>query len=128
MTSRWTTGGRLVLAVGLFVMLGGPAPGSVGSCSDETEIADAVQFCVDRKSWSCQRRWARGELDDAERDACLVPIEDDCRGSAWGTDCIAPTTNQTEACIGALSDPGRLSTPEADLVECQRSTLCGGGR
>ena len=128
MTGRWQAVFRGALGVLLVLVLGGPAPGSVGSCAEDSPTADAVQFCVDRKSWSCQRRWARGELNDAERDACLVPVEDDCRGSAWGTDCIPPTTRQTEACIGALSNPDRLATPESDLVECQRSTLCGGGR
>lgn len=121
-------GSRMALGVLLILVLGGPAPGSVGSCSEDATVADPVQFCVDRRSWSCQRREVRGELTEDERDACLAAVDAECAGTTWGSDCIPPTTRKTDACIGALSDGSRLSTPESELVECQLSTLCGGGR
>lgn len=125
---KWNGAWRLLTGIALVLVLGGPAPGSVGSCDEENPFVDAVEWCVEKNGWLCQRRWARGELDDAERDMCLTQVQPMCQGATWGADCpMPPAKIQTNACVAALASVERLDEPADSIVECQLSTLCGGG-
>ncbi len=98
----------------LFLFLGGPTPGSVGSCTEGTSIADPVQHCQDKEAWTCARRRARGDLaSDAEEMACISRITATCSGASWPVGC-EPTQQQSDACIAAMSDGSTLG----DAGEC----------
>ncbi len=107
----------LVLAAGLFLLLGGPSPGAVGGCSEEDDSADAAEFCVERKAWECARARARGEIDAAGEQTCRGRINMQCAGAQWACE-VPPSTRQTDACINALSDPSRLNESSASIREC----------
>jgi len=113
----------------LALVLGGPTPGSVGSCDQDAQTANAEQFCRARKDLACQRRYARGEIDQAAEMACRAGVDAECVGAAWPADCDPPpTTVQTRACIAALANSERLSEAENAIPECLTSTLCGRSR
>ena len=116
---------RGALAACVFVLLGGPTPGSVGSCSETSAYVDPVQFCKDRKFWSCQRQWVTGAINDDQLAVCLEPIEATCAGSTWDACDPPPTNRRGKACINALRDMDRVAIPEGDLSECQTAVLCG---
>jgi hypothetical protein len=119
---------RALVAVGLLVLLGGPGPGSVGSCSEsEPDIANAPQYCVDKNEALCRRTLVmcgRGipACDNAYL-RCVngapaemppfPPLVERCSGAAWPGSCRPPTKTQAQGCIRALlaDDPDHLSVP-----------------
>jgi hypothetical protein len=82
---------------------------------------DAEEWCAERGTWSCQRQWARGDIDDPARDACIGEVQAACPGATWPPGC-APTRVERDACISALMSVDRLDEPEDTLPEC--NTLC----
>lgn len=125
--SRWLGASAMALMASLIMA---PTPGATGSCASQVEYADAQSFCRERLSWSCAREHQRGLLgyrppqSDAELAACRAAVDSMCAGATFGSGC-KPTVRATQACIGALREVSRLSTPELDLVECRRETYCG---
>ncbi len=119
----------LIALAPLVLLLVGPAPGEVGGCGGSVDYADPYQFCVDKESWICARRQARGEfmtvddynqcVTDAHRVKCM-------EGRTMWPCSPPPITAQTQACIDALRNQSSLSTPDNAFPECAMSTLCGG--
>jgi hypothetical protein len=119
---------RFLAAVGLLVFLGGPGPGSVGSCSEtKPDVADAPQYCVNKNEALCRRTLVMcGRGVTACDNAYLrctngapmemppfPPLIERCAGAAWPATCRPPTASQASRCIAALlaSDPAHLSVP-----------------
>jgi len=126
-TRRATIAARVALGAVLILVLGGPSPGSVGGCTDDPTFANAEAFCIDKNEWICQRRWARAEIDDAQRNSCLDMVPGMCLGTTWPTDCDPPpTVSQTGACIDRLRSASQVETPVSEIPECQLDFLCGG--
>lgn len=109
----------------LAVMIAGPTPGSVGSCSDSITFANAPQFCADKKYWTAQRANARGELTLEETQAEIASISEFCRAAVF-VDCT-PTQLAADACVEALKDMGRLSEASDAIPECMANALCPNG-
>jgi hypothetical protein len=108
----------------IFVVLGGPAPGATGtSCGDDFESPDFVEYCYARKAYECDRARARMEFDDTVWRRCRGDVASMCDGGSWASDCF-PTRASTSACLSALIDLGRLSTPTSALPECQYDAVC----
>jgi hypothetical protein len=119
----------VLLGIVLVLLLGGPAPGAVGSCEDdEGSFVPADEWCAEKGTWTCQRRWAQGTLTNEERDACIETVRDTGPGSTWPADCTPPSRQKADACIGALMSVDRLDEDEASIIECRTETLCSGGR
>lgn len=139
--------GRALVGAILFLSLGGPAPGAVGSCGGSTTAADAHQFCIDWRITRCNRAKARGEVpptppppcvDDPATPAneadpamcnllfCQSQVPESCLHFVWPADCVPePTTLMVTACYLGLHDPARLADVPADNIwECQMATLC----
>jgi len=124
---------RIGVAVGLIVLLGGPTPGAVGSCGeDSAPFADLQEYCETRELLSCERRRLRGEFQVTPRDpaaekqafdACLLDATLGCASRFWAPGC-RPTTRQVNACIAALQSYDTLDVEEADLPQCKVSALC----
>lgn len=120
---------RLVIACGLFMLLGGPTPGAVGSCGDTSApFADLRQYCNDREALSCERRRLRGEFEQATNPSgvfndCLEQAVFTCQSRFWAPGC-RPTTRQVNACIAALQSYDTLDVEEEDLPECKIEALC----
>ncbi len=124
---------RLLSAIGLMLLLGGPTPGAVGSCGDESApFADLREYCETRELLSCERRRLRGEfllsppdpaMEKAAFDDCLLQASLDCQNRFWAPGC-RPTVRQVNACIAALQSYDTLEVEEADLPECKTSALC----
>jgi hypothetical protein len=114
-----------VVGVALFLVLGGPGPGSVGDCTQGASIADATQHCRNAGAWRCARRRARGDITEEEERECVSMVEANCPGTNWPAGC-APTQQQADACIAALSvDPGPPGCTTCDNPpEC--ANLCAG--
>lgn len=135
---------RLGLAGLVFIALGGPTPGAIGSCNDDVQVADPVKFCEKKKSYTCLREFARGDIAihpsapgmcngapdreacerEASRNICLGAVEGECASVTWGTDCEPPNTIQADACINALKAIPRLAEATASIVECRPEVLC----
>jgi len=111
-----------LLGVSLFLLLGGPTPGSVGNCTTAEQYADSVEHCQQKEAWTCARRRARGDLaSDAEEMACISRITTTCSGAAWPPGC-QPTQQESDACIQAMSDGSTLG----GRGECYPDSLsCG---
>lgn len=124
---------RLLLALGLMLLLGGPTPGAVGNCGDKSApFADLGKYCEDRELLSCERRRLRGEFELSPRDPamekaafddCLLQATLDCQNRFWAPGC-RPTVRQVNACIAALQSYDTLAVEEADLPECKIEALC----
>jgi hypothetical protein len=126
-----------LIALGLFVLLTGPTPGSIGDCSAESSTMDPVAHCRLKESWVCARRGARqgwndspgpdgmlGTNDDVQHPmlaACLARVVPMCAGARWPDSC-APTQQQSAACIEAMMDGSNLGTPGECFPD---STTCG---
>ena len=119
------TAKRALVALGLFLLLGGPTPGAVGDCSGDegNKPADLQAYCVEKNELICVRRAERNEISRSESDDCRREVIDACNRSSWAGDC-RPTVRQTEACLNALYDRETLQTPEDEIEECQRASLC----
>jgi hypothetical protein len=132
----------LIGGVAAVILLGGPAPGSIGSCSEtEEQFMSAPQHCANTRAATCARR-LRCCLTTAPTPAeqmactntyndCRAPIVPECRPSAWPSDCIPPTVQESEECVMAMLDVGRtdsacammmIDRPEPECVDlCERS-------
>ena len=141
--------GRVLVGAVLFLALGGPAPGAVGSCGGEVTAVDPIQFCVSWRTIECNRSRARGDVlpapptpctDDPgtpenESDPticnwlfCRSGVPSRCSSFAWPTDCNPPPNELvTNACLNAVSDISRLSTPNDGILECRLEMLCPRG-
>jgi hypothetical protein len=114
-----------VAAAVLGAALTGPAPGNVGGCGQQPPVADAVDFCNDRRWWECRREQFGGRLTDEEFAACIAPIEGQCAGAAWEGTC-QPTQEQADACILLLQRADRVQIPIDELLaEYGDCNLCG---
>lgn len=121
---------RVVIAGLLFLVLGGPASGHVGSCSESTDAAaDPEAFCRARKTWVCARLQAAAAMcagappfTQEQYDDCRARIAADCSGARFDATCV-PRKRQTDACIDALSRMENVCIPEAMITECN---LCSG--
>lgn len=107
----------------LFVVLGGPAPGATGACGEELEAPDFLTYCYARKGYECDRARARGELDEPQWRTCRGAVPSMCDAGSWPGDCF-PTSASTNACLNALTDIGRLTTPTNLLPECTTDAVC----
>ena len=135
MSARWSFLGRVLLGVGLLVLLGGPGPGSVGSCSEtESSFASAPQHCVNKGDAICARVRARCVRDgmpdcDANFIACRTPLPMSCRMFSWNPACSPPTQDQADACIDALLRADTLDVPDGEIdtrIEACREVTCAG--
>jgi hypothetical protein len=119
------TAKRTLWALGLFLLLGGPTPGAVGDCQGDhgDDAADLTDYCIEKNELICVRRAYRNEISRSESDDCRRDAIDACMRSSWAGDC-RPTVRQTEACLNALYDRDTVDTPEDEIVECQRASLC----
>jgi len=108
---RWAL--RLLAAGVIAAPRTGPAPGNVGGCGQEPPIADAAEFCNDKRWWQCRRDNVFGRLSDEEFTACITPIESECAGASWESGCT-PTQQQADACLTLLqrADLGNLTNEE----------------
>jgi hypothetical protein len=110
----------------LVLLLGGPTPGAVGSCSGEGKLdafADLQSFCKEREQLECVRRALRKELTTQQRDDCRRAAIMDCEQRSWAPGCH-PTERQADACLNALRSLDTLSTKEKDIAECNQQALC----
>jgi hypothetical protein len=135
---------RALTGAVLFLALGGPAPGAVGSCGGELSSVDPVQFCANRRVAECNRGRARAMLDPAplpctddpatptdEADPlicswsyCLSLVPTRCMAANFD-DCSPPPSEGTaNACLSALLDPARLAEATADIPECNPEFIC----
>jgi hypothetical protein len=116
---------RTLWALALFLLCGGPTPGAVGDCQGDelAEPADIAEYCREKNELICVRRAERDEISRSDSDECRRDVIDACQRSRWAGDC-RPTLRQTEACLNALYDRATLDTPEDEIVECQRASLC----
>lgn len=119
-----------MLRVAALVVVGlgiaGPTPGYVGNCDPGTGggSVNAVQFCTDKETYACARDLAAGRIDMSAYNVCAGRIDSDCARFTFPTGC-SPSPELADACIGAVSDSSRISTPTDMLPECQSNTLCG---
>lgn len=122
----WSVSRRALLALLLFIALGGPTPGSIGSCSDDIEVTDAQSFCIDTQALYCLRDFEAERIDEAAYDECLADVAPNCRGFAWNPAVcpIPPTEQRANACIAALRSKERLETPNDEILECKSDLLC----
>ncbi len=110
----------------LGLAIGGPAPGYVGNCSTDggPGPVDRVQFCTNKEAYACARDLAFGRIDMTQYNVCSSRIDSMCAGFNFPPGC-SPSQALANACISAVSDANRISTPTDMLVECQSTTLCG---
>ncbi|MEZ4254498.1 MAG: hypothetical protein R3A78_02110 [Polyangiales bacterium] len=81
--------------VALFLVLGGPTPGSVGSCSDDVSVSDPEQFCLDSQALYCLRDHEAERIDDDAYDDCLAAVTDMCEGFVWNPAVCNPRRTPT---------------------------------
>jgi hypothetical protein len=116
----------VTLGVALFLVLGGPAPGSVGDCTSESAVANPEEHCIQVESWICARMDARGELAAMSPPMtvrqCVDTNTATCSGATWQTGCT-PTRMASTHCINALQEGSRLFEPDRGFPECD---LCSG--
>lgn len=110
---RWPL--RLLAASVMFMCLAGPAPGNVGGCGSERNLADAREHCINSKYWECYRDLYAGRTMMADYDACLAQINPMCSGRIWPAGC-EPSQTQSDACIILLSRADRAATPTPELI------------
>lgn len=107
---------RLVLGAFAFVMLGGPSPGYIGSCSPSS-APDAYMFCRDRRYTECEREARAGRATPEQFMLCYDGVPAYCEMRRTWNDCI-PTSAQLAGCLDALRDSSRDATPTPELPEC----------
>jgi hypothetical protein len=117
---------RAAVGAALFLLLGGPTPGAVGSCgSDDLDRpADFQSYCLEREQLICVRRGMRREISKGQEQDCRWDAIDFCEAvNDWSPRC-QPTERVTRACLNALRSLDTLHTPEDDLEECDDDALC----
>jgi len=120
---------KMMLRLGALVVMTlpivGPTPGYVGNCSGGGAPAvDRVQFCTDKETYACARDFTAGRIDGTQYSVCMMHIDTTCAGFNWPDGC-SPSKQLADACIDAVSDANRISTPTNMLTECDSTTLCG---
>lgn len=117
---------RSASCAALFLLLGGPTPGAVGSCGDD-ELARPAEFksyCLEREQLICVRRGMRREISTAAEHECRWDAIAFCDAvDDWNPRCH-PTERVTRACLNALRSLDTLQTPEHELEECGSEALC----
>lgn len=116
---------RLAVGVVAFMTLGGPSPGYIGGCSRTVVPPNLGQYCTDRRVYECVRDFDAGRITLEERLACPEEARANCVRNTWMEPCI-PTQAVLNRCIAALQDGTRNATLNADIVECQRDSICPG--
>lgn len=131
----WT----LIGGVAAVLLLGGPSPGSIGSCSQtEEQFMSAPQHCANTRAATCARRLrcclttaatpAAQQACTDTYNACRAPIVAECSPAAWPSDCIPPTADESMQCVSAMLDVGRTDSACAammiDRVEPECMNLC----
>lgn len=118
---------RLSALVVMTLPIVGPTPGYVGNCSGggSATPVNRVQFCTNKEAYACARDFSAGRIDGTQYNVCSMHVDSTCRGFNWPDGC-SPSQQLADACIDAVSDANRVSTPTEMLPECQSSTLCGG--
>jgi|GEM_PF-1952479 len=138
--------GRVVVAVVLFLALGGPGPGAVGACDGEITTVDPMQFCFNRRARECARDGARGELPAApapctDDPATIAVNEGDprvcaeqyCRNQVnarcatatdWSGCAPPPSVATANACLSALEDRARVGEATSAIPECRIDVIC----
>lgn len=132
---RWL---RVLGPVGLFLVLGGPTPGSIGSCSDTEPFADYAEFCVVFNDIKCDRLRTNPPIEpcaDAPGTRCFDPelcnpvnYQRDCRGGSWdtwnrGQSCDPPpTVENVNLCLQVISQFYDVTVDERTTPECE--ALC----
>ena len=96
--------------------------GQSGCLLRGSPTADPLTFCMEASEWACEREWAAGRINDAEREACFFNIS--CVRASWQAGCDPPNEVEAAVCIDALSDPSRLGTPTGEIPECSPSAVC----
>lgn len=114
---------RLLFALLVLLMLGGPTPGAVGSCDAEDSEADLYAFCRSREELTCWRRGLRRELTDNAVNQCRIDAIEKCQQSTWAPGC-KPTQRQADACINALRAMDTVQTKESKIAECKQKSIC----
>jgi hypothetical protein len=114
---------RVLFAVLVLLILGGPTPGAVGSCDAEDSDADLYAFCRSREELTCWRRGLRRELTENAVNQCRVDAVAKCQQSSWAPGC-KPTQRQADACINALRAMDTLQTKESKIAECKQKSIC----
>jgi hypothetical protein len=117
---------RAGFGLALVLLLAGPAPGAVGSCSGGANldrIADLQSYCKEREQLVCVRRGLRKELSQAQTNDCRRTAIAQCELRSWSPGC-QPTQRQTRACLNALRSTDTLHTSEDRIAECNAKALC----
>lgn len=110
-TMRWTT--RLAGFVSLMTV----------GCGVTLHQVDPVQFCTDKRMYVCARDNRAGRIDMSQYNQCVAQIDAMCAGFSFNG-CV-PTPAQADACLAALADVNRVTTPDGMIIECMSSALCG---
>lgn len=114
---------RGLAGVVLLLVLGGPAPGSVGACGEDSELVEPVGYCKRREQIICARQLARGEVDRIGYETCVLEAQAVCERRIFAPEC-RPTQRQADACLRALRSTETLQTPADQVEECSTEALC----
>lgn len=117
---------RALAGIALLLLLAGPAPGAVGSCSGGANldrVADLETYCKERDQLVCVRRGLRRELTTAQTNDCRRTAIQQCGLRSWSPGCM-PTERQAQACLNALRSLDTLQTQEDQIAECNKKALC----
>jgi hypothetical protein len=133
-SDRWRWLGRVLCAIVLVMVLGGPGPGSVGSCSEtEKTFAEARQYCIYRDEAIARRVRQRCINAGMDGSVCNPPyqmvyenLEANCAAASWPLDCSPPRQAEADACIEALLDMSTLELPDDMVPGCDLSCAARG--
>jgi len=114
------------LAAGLWVLLlAGPSPGAVGSCSGGDGLDDPAplrDYCREREELVCVRGQMRREYTVDAQDDCRRDAIERCDTRFWYDSC-RPTVRDTEACLIALRLVETLDSTVDEIDECNTPAL-----
>lgn len=116
---------RVLFAGLILFLLTGPSQGAVGSCSDGSDPlggpADVQAYCDEREQLVCMRRYERGELNFAEREACRRAAVTVCQNRTFLPGCV-PSEREAQACLAALHSRSTLDQTVNQIRVCRE--LC----
>ena len=117
--------GALAAAVGLFLSLAGPAPGSVGGCDEEIMLVNGPDLCFELRALLCARARVRENQTDEQEIECLLDAQSGCAGTPpeFCLDGSRPSQGAAEICLDALSD-GRTVDERIGLEDFPECDLC----
>lgn len=132
---RWTSvAARAFVGAVLFLTLGGPAPGAVGSCSDSSVYSGTLpgMFCRSQLHAICYRNRS-GALAEPHPECNDDPgtedaaIERTCQATAnpFGR-CTPPSDLAAQSCVESLYDSANYAFLPNDVPECAAILSCGG--